>query len=285
MYVNSSPQRRDQFYELQPDTRKLVPIQDVRTRWNSTFLMLRRAKRLRLVFDQFCLQYGLSHLMLDHEHWRQIDYLLWITQPFFKFTTALSKSKDVTIHLVFGIYNMLFDHLKKSIRQLQRKKVPWKKVMLTALHTTKDKLSSYYSQTDQIYGDIFAIGTILAPQNKLQFFKDWAEDEEDWVDRYRRSFYDFFKPYQQRLAKRTGKAPAQPNTETRAEMLLDLIIHQRTRSQDNHDEFAQYIKLGISLVPLASYITNFKKFDKANKHPRVVEGAPAPISSPYNPCA
>lgn len=248
--------------------------------------MLRRAKRLRLIFDQFCLKYGLSHLMLDHEDWRQIDYLLWITQPFFKFTTLLSKSKDVTIHLVFRIYNMLFEHLEKSIRQLQRKKVPWKKVMLNALHAAKDKLSSYYAQTDEVHGDLFAIATILAPYNKLQFFKDWAEDEEDWVDRYRRSFSDFFKPYQERLAKRTGKAPAQPNNEPRAGMLLDFIVHKRTRSQeDGNDEFAQYIKLGMSLMPLVGYITNFKRCDTAIKHPRVVEGAPAPISSPYNPRA
>lgn len=52
--------------------------------------------------------------MLDPEEWRQIEYLLWITQPFFKFTTALSKTKDVTIHSVFGIYNKLFEHLETS---------------------------------------------------------------------------------------------------------------------------------------------------------------------------
>lgn len=55
--------------------------------------------------------------MLDQEEWRQIGYLLWITQPF-KFTTSLSKTKDITIHIVFEIYNNLFDHLEKSIHQL-----------------------------------------------------------------------------------------------------------------------------------------------------------------------
>jgi hypothetical protein len=39
---------------LQTESPKLVPIQDVKTRWNSTFLMLRRAKRLQSVFDTFC---------------------------------------------------------------------------------------------------------------------------------------------------------------------------------------------------------------------------------------
>jgi hypothetical protein len=85
--------------------------------------MLQRAKRLQSVFDELCTKYGHSHLKLDQEQWRQIDYLLCITQPFFKFTNALSKTKDATIHLVFGIYNKLFDHLERSINQLRQKKV------------------------------------------------------------------------------------------------------------------------------------------------------------------
>lgn len=79
--------------------------------------MLRRAKRLQSIFNTFCSEYGLGDLMLDQEEWRQIGYLLWITQPF-KFTTSLSKTKDITIHIVFEIYNNLFDHLEKSIHQL-----------------------------------------------------------------------------------------------------------------------------------------------------------------------
>jgi hypothetical protein len=57
VYINASPQRRDVFYHLQPNEPKLVVIQDVRTRWISTYLMLRRAKRLQATFDTFCSQY------------------------------------------------------------------------------------------------------------------------------------------------------------------------------------------------------------------------------------
>lgn len=39
--------------------------------------------------------------------------------------------------------------------------------MLKALAVARDKLADYYSQTDEIYGDLFVIGTILAPENKL----------------------------------------------------------------------------------------------------------------------
>jgi hypothetical protein len=77
--------------------------------------MLRRAKRLRSIFDSFCIDYDRTDLVLDGDEWRQIDYLLWITQPFFDFTLELSKTKDATTHHMFRIYNKLFEHLKRSM--------------------------------------------------------------------------------------------------------------------------------------------------------------------------
>ena len=78
--------------------------------------MLRRAKRLQSTFDDFCRVYNQSDLQLSKEEWRQVDYLLSITQPFWAFTNKVSKSRDVTIYTVFGIYNALFAYLEKSKR-------------------------------------------------------------------------------------------------------------------------------------------------------------------------
>lgn len=218
-----------------------MPIQDVRTRWNSTFLMLQRAKRLQSTFDEFCTKYGHSHLKLDQEQWRQIDYLLHITQPFFQFTTALLKTNDVTIHLIFGIYNKLFDHLERSIGQLGRKKVTWKRTMLSALHAAKTKLSQYYAKTDDIHGDIFAIGTMLAPQNKLQFFmgNDW---EADWLEKYRQSFIDYFEPYKQRLSRDQTSSKACLSITQSSEIDIEQMIGpSRPVPSSQHDELTRYL--------------------------------------------
>jgi hypothetical protein len=132
--------------------------------------MLRRVKRLRSFFALFCAEYDRTDLVLDDEEWRQVDYLLWVTQPFFEFTTELSKTKDVTAHHIYKIYNLLFEHLEESISQLAKKRVLWKKTMLQALEAALQKLRRYYPATDTIKYDLYAISTMLAPSNKFKFF-------------------------------------------------------------------------------------------------------------------
>ena len=125
VYINASPQRRDDFWaEQSKDGMKdpLYPIQDVRTRWNSTFLMLEWALRIKQALDSYCRLYWVK-MRIRSDEWRQITYLLHITKPFFIFTTALYKTKDITIYSVFNIYNALFQHIESSITKLDQKKV------------------------------------------------------------------------------------------------------------------------------------------------------------------
>ncbi|RAQ55326.1 hypothetical protein AFGD_012605 [Aspergillus flavus] len=243
VYINASPQRREAFNNLQPDGPKLVPIQDVLTRWNPTFLMLRRAKRLRPIFTPFCAAYDCEEMLLSDEEWRQIDYLLYITEPFFLYTTELSKTRDMTSHLVFKIYNVLFDHLEKSISQLQRKRVPWKIQMLEALKAGRRKLDEFYSETDGARGHLYAIRTMLSPDNKFQFFltDDW---DKKWRDIYRNSFQEALAPYQQRLAGAQGSSS--PHTTARPSSGLSRLLKgYKQQAQPVRDEITLYLDSGM----------------------------------------
>jgi hypothetical protein len=209
--------------------------------------MLRRAKELQSVFNAYCTTHQHPQFKLDKTEWRQIEYLLCITEPFFEYTTELSTTKEVTIHLILGIYNNLFDHLEKSIRQLQRKKVSWKTTMLDALEAAKEKLSAYYKETDhEMHGNIFAVGTIIAPSNKLQFFstREW---DGPWREQYRKCLAD----YLQRYIKQFPTLPTLLNTQSssgnfsRIEMLVSNggPKHGNTSSKER-DELEKYLESG-----------------------------------------
>lgn len=218
--------------------------------------MLRRTKRLSSIFDKYCIEHGQPQFKLNAEEWRQIDYLLCITQPFYKWTTGLSKVKDVTVHNVFRVYNKLFDHLEASIRQLRRKKVSWKKAMLHALEAGKAKLSVYYTQTEQIHGNLYAIGTILAPQHKLHFFskRDWADNNYEWRRTYKECLEKYIEPYKQQQLE--AQAPQKGLSSSRKkgdmELLFDEdgpLVPQENQAKTSFDnELTHYLESGMYYI-------------------------------------
>lgn len=179
--------------------------------------------------------------MLTEDEWKQIDYLLSITQPFFNFTTVLSKTKDVTIHIVFSIYNQLFDHLERSIDQLRRKKARWQITMRTALEYAIQKLRDYYAKTDKAHGDLYAIATIMAPQNKLDYFsgKDW---KGPYREQYRESLEKYLEPYRQR---HLHTQPASHGVSSIEQFSIVDRMGERQKTQvseiNREDELAQYL--------------------------------------------
>ncbi|KAJ6096882.1 hypothetical protein N7486_007628 [Penicillium sp. IBT 16267x] len=200
VYINGSPQRKEAFLNLQSNGQKLVPIQDVRTRWNSTFLMLRRAKRLHITFDEYCSHHDQPHFALSTEGRRQIDYLLYILQPFFTFTTLAAK----------------------------------------------DKLSKYYGMTDDVEGDIYVIGTILDPSNKMEFFStsDWAPNNtgKDYKKEYRESLQSLFWRYSLRIPSDITQSDSRLSTTKSALERACRRDLSKPSTGLQHDELTRYLQ-------------------------------------------
>ncbi|KAJ5268071.1 hypothetical protein N7524_006111 [Penicillium chrysogenum] len=93
-------------------------------------------------------------LKVTDVEWRQIDYLVHLTKPFFQFTMALMKTRDVTIHSVFLVYRKLLEHIERSNRRLKRKTTPWKKDMYGALLVARQKLKEYYEKTYRDHANV-----------------------------------------------------------------------------------------------------------------------------------
>lgn len=55
--------------------------------------------------------------------------------------------------------------------------------MWTALEYATRKQRDCYAETDKAHGDLYAIATIMAPQNKLDYFSSG-----DWNEPYRKQY-------------------------------------------------------------------------------------------------
>ena len=201
-FVLASPKQRGLFYGIleEQHMNKVMLLLDCKTRWNSTFLMLRRALRLRPIIEAFLdlrSTAPIRHFALNQEEWRQLEYLCDLLSPFYLMTATLSELEGPTVHQVFDVYGTLFEHIEYSAGKLQRKRIEWKVKIRTGLENAHQKLREYYRQTYKSEGYVYAIATILNPRSKLDQFMEasWIDDKEDWVALYRQVFIRVFEHY------------------------------------------------------------------------------------------
>lgn len=240
--------------------------------------MLTRARKLQSCFDEYCTTNQYTQFKLNDEEWRQVEYLLLITKPFFDFTNVLSKTRDCTVHHIFSIYNRLFTHLEEAEKKLRCKRVHWKKSMLRALQLAQKKLSKYYSGTDDsAYGTTCALATILYPSKKLRYFdnEDWRGGDIDFMKQYQDAFRNEFITYQ----KQAQREAHQPDTSEKIDDIEDEELAMLCDSQQTtlptdefdgrQDEVTRYLSKGEPLVYSIRLLYLIKRSGLSKGNPRV----------------
>lgn len=143
---------------------------------------------------------------------------------------------------------MLFGHLENSMRQLRRKKVPWKQAMLSALDAGMEKLKVYYNETQEVHGNLYAVGTILAPQYKLQFFStpEWADNDYEWRQTYLDFLKEYLEPYTERQSNSQGPMNLSSSSHKVDEMEQLFALQQTSQSLcgGSKNELQEYLDSG-----------------------------------------
>ena len=86
-HLNHSPTQTYLFKSLQSIDVPLILVQDVVTRWNSTFLMFERMLVLKVYVIEFFAES--EYKLLDNE-WHLLEQMVVILQPFFDLTKSMS---------------------------------------------------------------------------------------------------------------------------------------------------------------------------------------------------
>ena len=116
--IRSSPQREQNFKNMVAGAKpKIIPFDLtvilVSTRWNSTFHMLIRAKRLMVPIDMFIdSDSSFQKYCLTSDEWAFLEHVLNILQPIDDVTNFLSKSKYPSISLVIPAYSGCLEQIQ-----------------------------------------------------------------------------------------------------------------------------------------------------------------------------
>ncbi len=111
--------------------------------------------------------------------WKQVEYVLAILYPFWKYTQAVLVSRGITIYWAWQVYNKLFQHLEDQADEAE-KEGQWKEPLLQALQAAKAKLGIYYRYTKKEKSIIYAVIAILDPSWWLHVYDLDTWTAQEW---------------------------------------------------------------------------------------------------------
>ncbi|KAJ2920749.1 hypothetical protein H1R20_g16345, partial [Candolleomyces eurysporus] len=144
----------------------LLPVCDVKTRWNSTHGMVGRGLILREAINRWVFETPeYEDLGLKKSNWEELERIHEVLEPFTMATLQLSSSKCPTIPFVLPIYDALEKHLSAIIGNSQR----YTFTVRTAVSIGKAKLLKYKSLAVQNHN--YILGTALHPYLRAEWFR------------------------------------------------------------------------------------------------------------------
>jgi len=198
-----TPGRRNEFIDCQQAKVRIavLPIMDVKTRWNSTMELLERVRQSREFTSEWPEKPKYSDyrpLFTIQDEWTIVTYVMEVLRPFRYWTLWMWKLHTMTLHHVITVYNDMFDHMDGVMRALAKKKTQWMKDLFFAVKCAQQTLSKYYTEVTPTTGMLLSTAHILDPFRKLRSFRKLfmgmdinPEDETSYTTQYQEPFLNY----------------------------------------------------------------------------------------------
>jgi len=173
--ITLTPGRRNEFIDCQKAKVHIavLPIMNVKTRWNSTLELLDCAYHLQKFTREWLQNPKYTEywpLFTTQDEWTIVKYVMEVLRPFRYWTLWMLMRHTVTLHHVITVYNDMFDHMDGMIRALAKKKTQWKEDLFFAVKLARQKISKYYAEVTPMTGMLLISAYILDPIPKLRLF-------------------------------------------------------------------------------------------------------------------
>jgi len=148
----------------------VLPIMDVKIRWNSTLELLELAYRLREFTRKWLQNPNYREywpLFTTQDEQTIVKYVMEVLRPFRYWTLWMSKRHSVTLHHVITVYNDMFNHMDGVMQALAKKKTQWKEDLFFAVRLARQMFSKYYTEVTPTTSMLLISTHIFDPFRKL----------------------------------------------------------------------------------------------------------------------
>lgn len=181
----------------------LRPLLDVRTRWNSTYIMIRRALQCQNAYQMVLTDGGHGDLALSAAEWTRLKTLKSLLSIFNILTSKISASRSyATISRSIVSYNATLAALE-IFRNKSSNRTTFPD-LCCGVDAAYSKLKTYYVQTDN--SPIYAIATALHPGMRFEY---WAK--QNWGIHYETAAQRMVRDYWSTLYKK-NLTPSYPSS-------------------------------------------------------------------------
>ena len=263
-FIRASPQREALFLdiakpfpstadEIDSHTRHLTVIDDNKTRWNSTYLAIHRALRLRRRIEKFyATRFSKdkdfpSSDILSEADWEELAIFKDLLDPFYRLSMRLQGNSKTGTHGAAWESLVCIDIIKEHLKRAKTEYIRSRNsgFLVTAINTALNLAQKYFKLISET--PVYSAALLLNPTQKWDYFESKWQDPErkNQADEYRENLQDVWsRQYKKNDSLYLDIAEnGAPPTSPLCDIIDEFLAPESNYSLDKEvemDEFEQY---------------------------------------------